>query len=246
MTASDSRTSRIYSDGTSSFDRDDFQKTFASPATPDIFAVCGRVQGVPSLISDLFCAAGEDRARMSGTAVADGYTERLLQRISNTASFAGLVLFHGFRFNVNDFGLTRIELGPQPRLTRIILTPRSGLLYRDGSGESMVQRTQLNDPETDAKGFSRWYWQSFVLSLNPSSDASCGGAPQLVGLFQKGPGISFGVRFNGTTYLNGSVSADTSLSEVRDELFQRVSSSGELLKKAQQHARNFPRDRLFG
>jgi hypothetical protein len=244
--ATDSRRSLQYPDGTLGFDRDDFQKTFASPTTPDIFAVCGKVGRLNSLVPRLFTAASEDRDAVGGTAAGDEFTQRLVGRISDAALYDGLILFHGYRFGVNDFGLNRVQFGRIPGFKKIPITPKNGLLYRDGSGEEMVRRAQLNDLETDGRGFSRWYWQSFVLSLNPSTDKSCGGAPQLVGLFQKGAGVSFGIRFNGRTYVNGSSVVGVRIFHVRDELFQRVTPEGNLFENAQPHARNFPRIRLFG
>ncbi len=243
--ASDSRKSFLCGNGDLVFGSDDLQKTFAAPTTADIFAVCGRVDNLSKLIPQLFLAAVNDRDTIGGTAVADEYTHRLMKNIEKISLYDGLILFHGFRFGVNDFGLNRVAFGKSTKITKIQIQPANGLLYRDGSGQEMVKRAQLNDPETDAKGFSRWYWQSFVISLSPSSDTGCGGSPQLVGLFQKGPGVTFGVRFKGESFVNGTLAEGDGIAQVRDELFQRVSTSGILLDKAQKHARNYPGRRLF-
>jgi hypothetical protein len=191
--ASDSRLSQAASTGRpGGVLSDNFRKTFGSCETPDIFAICGSVNALQRLIDELYVAAQEERgaraARDHPNSDHLNYSRNVVTRLAarvQLARHAGLIVFHAYRFGTLDFGLQRIAFGVDTTYTRIVLRPRSGLLYRDGSGRGMVEREQTHDPETDARGFSRWFWQSFlsrsggivsfrhfVMSCAPSSLAS--------------------------------------------------------------------------
>ena len=78
--ASDSRISRERTDGGYDVLDDNFRKVFASPQTPDIFAFCGLVVGVPALIEELIKAAVQVRG-------AKGYGEGAESVFSEDFSF---------------------------------------------------------------------------------------------------------------------------------------------------------------
>ena len=234
--------------------RDDFRKTFGSRQTPDIFAVCGTVVALQPLIDELCAAAQEERQARAARAQLNSdhvnYSKDIVTRVTARIPLgrhSGLILFHAYRFGTLDFGLQRIALGLNPAYTRIILEPTKGMLYRDGSGREMVEREQTNDPETDARGFSRWFWQSFVSSLQAPTDPSCGGPPQLVGLYREGNAVPYGVHFKEAVFLDGALlkAPPAQQLEFRDELFQRTLFSGALVDGAQRHARNFPSRNLL-
>jgi hypothetical protein len=75
-----------------------------------------------------------------------------------------------------------------------------------------------------------------------------GGGPQLVGLYRKGPGRTFGTVFGGKRYFAGApVARDAASSDTvewRNELFERVDGvTARRLDGAQPHARPSGRDR---
>ncbi len=246
----DSRISAQEAGGRTRVVDDEFQKTFSSPATPDIFAVSGPITKLDSLIGLLFTEAGRIRAEISFSAEAIGeFTRELIARISqrcNATDYTGLCLLHGYRFRDRDFGLTRVAFGEKLILEELPLRSTGGLLVVDGAGRPMVEMVQGEyiSKESEAKEFSRWFWMSFVKSLDPATNKTCGGAPQLVGLYTKGPGVPLGVFFRNRGYVFGKPIDRTDL-EYRDELFQRVNNYGLLLGGAQRHARKLGSPRHF-
>ncbi len=242
--ASDSRISRKRADGGYDVLDDNFQKVFASPQTPDIFAFCGPVVGVPALIEELIKAAVQVRgAKGYGERAESVFSEDLFGCVLKQRAFgvqAGLSVFHGYRFGTRRFGLTKVTIGDNqaPTFSPYGFGADWGLLAVDGKGDDMVEKKQEEylSLEAESKGYSRWLWMSFYASLVNASEVTCGGAPQLAGLYGENGGNVLGVYFKGAAFVEGKLCVRADI-EYRDELFQRVDASGSRLPNAQPHAR---------
>jgi hypothetical protein len=249
--AADSRITSKRPDGGCEIRDNHFQKVFASPQTPDIFAFCGPVSGVPALIDELIKAAEQVRgAKVYGEGAESVFSEDLFGYALKAKTFgihAGLSVFHGYRFEARRFGLTKVTFADnQPHTFRHYCFETDwGLLAVDGRGDEMVSIKQQEyiRLESESKGYSRWLWMSFVASLKECTEPTCGGAPQLVGLYGKNGGNVLGVYFKDKAFVEGKLCIRGDI-EYRDELFQRVDATGKLLPGAQPHAR-MRRPRIF-
>lgn len=87
-------------------------------------------------------------------------------------------------------------------------TTKSSLVFAEGSGAQEFKRLYAKYQAGDIANTSRNIFQCFCHSLMLSNIPSCGGSPQLVGLY-RGPkfnGIPFGIVYNQIRYLLGSPS----------------------------------------
>lgn len=242
--ASDSRITSKRADGGYDVRDDNFQKVFASPDTPDIFAFCGPISGVPALIAELIKAAVQVRgAKGYGEGAESLFSEDLFRFVLSRRDFglpAGLCVFHGYRFGTRRFSLTKVTFGinQTPDFKSYGFGADWGLLALDGSGDQMVSKKQEEyfNLEAESKGYSRWLWMSFYASLAQCTEATCGGAPQLAGLYGQNGGNVLGVYFKDAAFVAGKPCVRGDI-EYRDELFQRVDTSGRRLPNAQPHAR---------
>ena len=82
----------------------------------------------------------------------------------------------------------------------------SSLVFRDGSGSNEFAQLYEKYDSGDIAGTSRNIYQCFCDALTHTKIPSCGGAPQLVGLYRgkKFNGISFGTIYNKERYFLGS------------------------------------------
>lgn len=242
--ASDSRITSEREDGGYEILDDKFQKVFASHHTPDIFAICGPISGARELVAELINAAVRVRREKSyGEGAENVFPEDLFRDGLSQRAFGvqpGLSIFHGYRFGSRRFGLTKVTFAAEQATAFRSYTfgVDWGLLAVDGQGDAMVVKKQGEyiDSEAESKGYSRWLWMSFYASLVRASEITCGGAPQLVGLYGEGGGKVLGVYFNGEPFVAGRPCVRTDI-EYRDELFQRVDASGVRFPDAQPHAR---------
>lgn len=249
--ASDSRISRERPQGGWDVVSDEHQKVFASESSADVFGFCGPIAGVDALVKLLFeCATRVRDSKCYGPGNESVYSSDIFEAALASGGHAlqsGLQVFHGYRFDTRRFGLSQIRANSRGGFDRFdyLLPTKGGLLFRDGSGHEMVRKTQdeFFDAESESKGFSRWLWMSFHESLEKNTHPTCGGSPQLVGLYTKGPAMPLGVYFKGRGFVFGKPCDRTDI-EYRDVLFQRVRVNGELLPNAQPHAR-MGRARLF-
>ncbi len=122
----------------------------------------------------------------------------------------------------------------------VVLPSRSGVLKTHGTGKAGVDKWSDAWTLSDQGNTSRTMFSAFCDSLQAKEDPMSGGEPQLVGLYRQGPGQVFGVVTERGPSLHGSLLLDVPPGvkiEWRDQLFQRVSANGELLKHAQPHSR---------
>lgn len=87
-----------------------------------------------------------------------------------------------------------------------IKAQESALIFWDGSGSDEFYRLFQKYNNGDISGTSRNIYQCFCDALAHTVIPSCGGAPQLVGLYRgkKFNGISFGIIYKGKCYFMGS------------------------------------------
>jgi hypothetical protein len=109
--------------------------------------------------------------------------------------------------------------------TRRTKSQRSRLLFSSGSGQRDLRRLVRVWQKSDAANTSRSMFSAFCDALVATSDPSTGGAPQLVGLFRKGPGRSFAVVYRKSRYLAGRKVDPVEVDEklfCPNDLFERV------------------------
>ena len=83
---------------------------------------------------------------------------------------------------------------------------KSSLVICDGSGILEFKALYAKYQNGDIAGTSRNLFQCFCDYLHQTKDITCGGPPQLVGLYngKKFNGMSFGIIYGGATYFCGS------------------------------------------
>jgi len=110
-----------------------------------------------------------------------------------------------------------------------------------GSGRNELEKNYLRWAQPDGAGrdrTSRAVFSAFCDAVDSGKDTFTGGAPQLVGLYRKGPARAFGVHWNGKSYLHGTDISDAPVeaTEYRNSRFERVDAAGVILDGAQRHA----------
>lgn len=227
---------------------DQGRKTFASVVSPHIFGYWGDVLfpsialgtvvdllssgAIPPAMSDF------DRFNEAIQQLWADYPEQLQQNFGIIiASRKSLGMNATFKLAVLTF-----EARTQTWAFKEIRMPlQSAHLHLDGSGKSGVRGAAARWEASQQGGTSRAVYSAFVEALIKGEDPRSGGAPQLVGLRRTGPGLRFGVVYQGHRYLAGarlleSVAAGEEV-EWFNELFERVSGvDGKRLTEAQAHA----------
>ena len=153
-------------------------------------------------------------------------------------------IFHGARegeFMASRFRLWELRYSATTGVwldqERSIDNHQSYVIHLDGSGHRAIASQTSEWIGTPAEGTSRAAIWFFCDALHSRSDPFSGGAPQLVGIWRKGPGRSFGFLWHGRRYLAGlEVPNDAIWSSVDwfNHLFERCDGkSGRRLKDAQ-------------
>ncbi len=190
------------------------RKTFVSPVSADVFGYCGDAYFMPMALGqvlnmvacgvvDLTMISSEERH----TAVLE-LLKYSLGKIS-TKYASAVALFHGAReseFMSSKFRLWRSEFNPSLNSwsdSELPVDHRSYLASIDGSGASKVKKYEANMATTAAAGTSRAAIHAFCESLHSGDDPFSGGAPQLVGLWRKGPAKQFGFCWHGRSFIAG-------------------------------------------
>jgi hypothetical protein len=123
---------------------------------------------------------------------------------------------------------------------------RSYMASIDGSGRNAVETAGKKWLETDAGGTSRATIWAFCDALRSAGDPFSGGAPQIVGIWRRGPAQRFGVIWNQKRYVGGlEVPAGSACQKIAwfNELFERCDGeTGERLQNAQRHLKPRMRD----
>jgi len=141
------------------------------------------------------------------------------------------------------FSIWRTEWSPTKGWLTLELTPpaTSDTLVVLGSGEYAVMEQALAWKASAAGGTSRAVFSAFCDALRLGKDPHSGGAPQLVGLYRRGAGITFGIIWEQQKYLLGRAVDRLSTPntvEWRNALLERCDGvTGERLPYAQPHLR---------
>lgn len=118
---------------------------------------------------------------------------------------------------------------------------KSGVAEAYGSGAQSVRNSVRRWERSEVGRTTRSTFSAFCDSLTSGADPASGGAPQLVGMYRRGPAESFGVIYENNRYLHGLCvdgSAWLNGVEWRNELFERCDwVTGKRLPGAQRHAR---------
>lgn len=208
------------------------RKLFACSRYPHLLAYCGEVLfpsqtlgQITEMIDHGVLLKDSDSAEASieriAAAIADAY------RSYPAAAKANLEFLHSMRagegslsrfllerIRLNNEGKSDIEVIPVPDQSRVIAILGTGR----GSIETHLARWE----KSDAGGTSRASFSAFCDSLKSGDDQFSGGPPQLVGLWRKAAGKTFGMVWKDRCFFYGSPVDEGSSGDIRwyNELFE--------------------------
>lgn len=211
-----------------------------------MFGYCGDVV-FPSIVLSQFVAALDGRLQSGQSKHRFGALERLVR-----VSFSGVPHAWQREFQIihcgrdgsgmaSTFHVAVLAWTPGNGFRRTVLgsPDRSAAIRLAGSGHLSVKARLHPWQATEARDTTRVLFRGFADALAQQLDPLSGGAPQLVGLYRIGGGMSFGVLFEGKRYLHGmpvhALAPDSTLSW-HNELFERVSGvTRKILPGAKRH-----------
>jgi hypothetical protein len=191
------------------------RKLFAFKSSPDILGYCGDVT-FPSLVLSQLCELADSGLLCLDSESSSQRSQKILKQIAAQykaypaharsycsiyhisrdldSSFCAYKYFHD---EVSNEWCTEYLATPVEESARIIC---------DGSGASEFKKLYLKYQNGDLANTSRNLFQCFCDSLSTTKIPSCGGPPQLVGLYngKKFNGLSFGIIYQGSRYFYGS------------------------------------------
>ena len=203
------------------------RKLFALRNNPDVLGYCGDVlfpSHVLSQIYELDCngllfpkeVSSDEKSSIIFRQIQKqftGYPIHARNQISIFHFSRDIDLsFHAFCYQYSP------SSGSWERKILEIDCSKSSIVICDGSGASEFSALYAKYQNGDIAGTSRNLFQCFCDFLQHTKDATCGGPPQLVGLYngKKFNGMSFGIIYGGATYFCGSpCSAENTNSTVR-------------------------------
>lgn len=241
----------IASDSRFSWDKKDTwdigQKLFAASNFPEIFGYCGDVTFPSQILMDCINQIEQNLLIYKGDSVAEK-ANKIYLHIQKAFEYypakhkKGFEILYFTRDNCGmqtQFYLHKIKWGIKSdfELEKIDLPEQSGLVDYTGSGKHSIFQWYRRWQNTEIKGTSRAVFNAFCDSLNSGEDPLTGGAPQLVGLYRKGYGRSFGVIQDSKRYFYGKlIEQMTNINNIewRNCLFERCDGqSMKILPKAQ-------------
>lgn len=190
------------------------RKTFASHVGPDIFGYCGDAYFLPMALGQVLSMSTHGVVNFDSYP-AEKRHELVLSLLARSISMIAtrfalpMTLFHGARdgeFMASKFRLWRSEIRPTSLTwsdTELEVRDQSYLAVLDGTGASHVRTYEGKMQSTPAAGTSRAAIHAFCQSLHSGNDPYSGGAPQLVGLWRKGPAKQFGFCWHGKYFIAG-------------------------------------------
>ena len=228
------------------------QKVFAARTMPDMFGFCGDVvfassvlsQAVSMIDSGLLYDRDADRdfrldviERLLRDGL-DAYPPQYRRMFS---------VLYSYRCTEDKtpvgLHIGQVDWRPQSGWTRqwLRVPNSSALVVALGSGGDAAKKWNERWNKSDVGGTSRAVFSGFCDHLRSGKDPRTGGAPQLAGVYRKGPARTFGiVSERGLTYL-GVPRVDSEMAgavEWRNELFEICDPrTGERADGAQPHAR---------
>lgn len=227
------------------------RKTFCSPASADIFGYCGDAFFLPVALGQVLSLIALQVVEIQTLQSAkrhELFLELLKAAIEKveTKYISKLTLFHGARdgeLMEARFRLWRSEYNPK---SKAWIDEELALAYGasyfaslDGTGAAHVERFVERMETVPAAGTSRAAMHGFCQALHANADPFSGGAPQLVGLWRKGPARHFGFCWHGKSYIAGMEipqNASHASLDWFNHLFERCDGkSGRKLKQAKAH-----------
>ena len=191
------------------------RKLFAFKNSPDILGYCGEVL-FPSQVLSQICELESNGLLFSASDTSSQRSQKVLEQIKEqyrsypTHARNNTTIFHicrdidcsfsAYKYSYDDrCNLWRTEYLPTP-------TDKSAIIIHDGSGASEFNRLYSKYQKGDLSDTSRNIFQCFCDMLSNTIDASCGGPPQLVGLYngKKFNGLTYGIIYGGSRYFCGS------------------------------------------
>ena len=139
------------------------------------------------------------------------------------------------------FFAARLTWSSEGWARKIVEMPtESGIIINLGSGSTKVREKYRDWISQDGVSTSRAAFGSFCDPLSEGSIPSVGGAPQLAGLFRKGPAILHGAVYGGAQFYQGHPvdgRVREKITEWRNELFEVCDCCGTRRAESQRHAR---------
>lgn len=228
---------------------DSARKTFACHESPDIFGYVGYVffpaLFLPTVIEILSL---EEARENNSVTTRQEYLRSIIEHV--WSSFPpkeryDLSIVHATRVGEGvrcEFGFQILKLDAKSGTVeseRIEIPTSSSHLTFLGSGEGHLKSASAKWAESDSGGTSRAQFSSFCDALKERKDRRSGGAPQLVALHRKNPGITLGVSWDEGFYINGmAIQEGVSVQGISwmNRLFERVGVEHKRLPGAQVHA----------
>ncbi|MFE9562396.1 hypothetical protein ACFYM0_14965 [Streptomyces sp. NPDC006487] len=224
---------------------DGVRKTFSSTNSPDVFGYVGDVLFpalvLPTVAEILSHESTAPRGILSSQSLFRAIVEhawsalpiperRDVQLVHATREGEGVSCEFGFqvlKYSAADEAWAS-EHPPMPDCS-------SGLVLL-GSGKGSLNEAAAEWKRSDAGGTSRAEFGAFCEALGGGADPRSGGAPQIVGLYRKGPGRLFGTSWAGSAHVSGlPLPEGLSIADVewRNHLFERTDSNGQRVAGAQ-------------
>lgn len=226
------------------------RKTFASPVGADILGYCGDAYFMPMTLGQVLSIAAAKILDLSSPEAGERH-QLILSLLTPSLSMIKtkhvlpMTLFHGARDSelmTSRFRLWRSQFDPKAMSwsdEELVVEDRSYLAAIDGSGKTYVESFERKVAKTSAAGTSRAAVHAFCSSLRSSADPFSGGAPQLVGLWRKGPARQFGFCWNGKSFVGGmQVTSDLDRESIDwfNHLFERCDGrTGQRLAGSSSH-----------
>jgi hypothetical protein len=209
------------------------RKLFASQKHPDIFGYCGDVLFPSLILSQVMTMMDSDIIFISQESPEQKFRwiSSLIQKAFNELPEPFQNEFHivycsrsgeGMKSRFEIYSL-RWESKEGWISSKPPIPEKSDLVLSLGSGKKSIEKNYLCWQKTELQGTTRSVFSAFCDSLETGLDPYTGGAPQLVGLYQKGPARNFGVIYKDQTYLLGLPvdEANFNIVEWRNCLFER-------------------------
>lgn len=213
------------------------KKVFASLNTPNIFGYCGDVLFPLMILSQIVDAIdqgllfGENWTYRQKTGCIIRKLREALDKypVTNNNAFANsFEIIYGTRDSDGSFHCVSITSATDSISYKSVKMKVKSYQFRTtGRGEKEFQK-KYNYYINNKTKTSRAVFQTFCDTLKSIQDRTCGGSPQLVGLYCKPDSAAkeFGIIYNNNRYIGGILSNDIKFNmmnkiEWRNELFER-------------------------
>jgi hypothetical protein len=188
------------------------KKVFASHMLPLIVGYCGDVTFPIQAINQVLEAI--DHGDLGMAVMKEDIVGSIVEQLRTSLSKYPSSQYHPFSIFIclrKDDGLGCVFEAHEasfggnriPLLKKIDVPSSSILLTAGGSGRTSFKESYLTWWQSEVKGTSRAIYSAFCDALKSGKDPKSFGPPQLVGLYRKGNGISFGSVWDGVPYLGG-------------------------------------------